>query len=255
MKDKSFFISDREAAEIVAMALSGDILNKDIAARIGRMPGAVSYCLKRNGVRNTAKDKIVGKWNNKHAHLRGPLLKYFLNHSAEECQKKFKLTPSEFKSCLTYAYKHPEFAHIRKDRRRHDAWSTKELKFLLRHSGIMPRDWIAKELNRGSELGIKDRLELLGISSKNLNGLTLTQFREAFGVDPKFYIQTKAGPGQGKHSSTFYKIVPWVCINVEIEKGRLKTHPMFVQLVSSMAIFQEWIFDGNALGKLKRIVK
>lgn len=255
MKDKSYFISEYEAAEIVSMALSGNILNKDIAKRIGRNPGAVSYCLRRIGVKNTAKDKIIGKWNNIHAHLREPLLKYFLNHSAEECQKKFNLTASQFKSCITYAYKQPELTHIRKDNRRHDPWSTKELKFLLKHCGIMPRDWIAKELSRGGELGIKDRLELLGISSKNLNGLTLSQFRQAFGIEPKFFIQTKAGPGYGKYSPTFYKIIPWVWINTEIKNGRLKTHPMFVQLVSSMAIFQEWIFEGNALRKLKRIVK
>lgn len=41
----------------------------------------------------------------KHKHLHKQVLIYYKTHSARETQKKFNLTPSEFKSCLTYAYK------------------------------------------------------------------------------------------------------------------------------------------------------
>jgi hypothetical protein len=253
------WFTEAEKAEILSLALSGEVLNKDIAARFGRRPAAVTYCLKQLGVRNTAKDKIVGKWNNKHAHLREDLLKYYLNHTAEECQKRFKLTPSEFRSCLTYAYKIEDLKHLRKETRRHDPWSVKELRFLLAHAGLQPRDWIAKKLNRGGALGIKDRLDLLGVSSQNLNGLTLSKFRILFNKDPDFYLQTKAGPRRSlknrETTASYYKIIPWVWMDQEIKAKRLMAPPMYQKMIQSMALFQEWVHGGNALKKMKRICK
>lgn len=191
----------------------------------------------------------------KHAHLRENVMRYYLTHTAEECQRKFKLTKSEFKSLCTVSYKIPELKHLRKETRRHDAWSAKEFRFLLQHSGLKPRDWIAKELNRGGHLGIKDRLERLGIASKSVNGLTLSQFREAFGTEPGFCLKTQAGPTRGVHGESYYKIIPWVWLDQELKARRLRTHKTFRQLIAAMALFQEWVFDGDSLKKMKRICK
>ena len=259
MRDNDFRYSQEQLKEIISLAQSGDILNKDIAEKFGRKPASISFILKKHGIKNQACKKVIGKWNIKHAHLREKVMTYFLNHSQEQTMKRFKLTKSELKSLMTIGYRLPEFKHLRKETRRHDAWSTKEYKTLLRYSGLKSRDWIAKKLNRGGENGIKDRLDLLGISSVTLNGITISKFREAFGKDPKFFLQTQAGPKRQLkskgNSCSYYKIVPWVWLNKELKTGRLKAHKIFSELVEAMAAFQEWYFDGNALIKLKRIVK
>ncbi len=258
MKD-NYGWSQQQVEELIRLVKTGNILNKDIAEKLGKKPASVSFKLRRLGLKNTAAKKVIGKWNIKHAHLREKVMTYFLTHTNEETAKKFNLTKSELKSIFTIGYRLPQFKHLRKDTRRHDAWSTKEYKFLLQHSGLKSRDWIAKKLNRGGELVIKDRLDLLGVSSVTLNGLTISKFRDAFGKNPEFYLQTEAGPKrQLKHkgnSCSFYKIVPWVWLDKEIKLKRLKTHAVFSQLIESMAIFQEWYFEGNALKKLKKICK
>ncbi len=229
------------------------LTNKEIASEMGKSVAAISIKARRvwNGNPNYRKNIT------KHKHLHEPLLKYYLNHSAEECQRKFNLTKSEFKSCLTYAYKKPELKHLRKDTRRRDAWTAKEYRFLLAHAGLMPRNWIARKLNRGGHLGIKDRLDLLGISSQNLNGLTISKFRILFNQDPRFYLQTKAGPQRKTksraNSASYYKIIPWVWIDQEIKAKRLQAPEMYQKMIASMAMFQEWIHGGNALRKMKRI--
>lgn len=255
MNAKTYFLTEKEKADVLSMALSGEILNKDIAAKFGRRPSAVSYCLRKLGVRNTAKDKVMGKWNIKHAHLRESAMRYFVTHTAEETEKKFKLTHSEFKSLMTYGYRDKTLLHVRKDKRRHDSWTAYEFKFLLQHSGLMPREWIAKKLKRGGLEAIRGKLEQLSIASKSVNGLTLSQFREAFNKEPDFYLQTKAGPGQGKYNATYFKIIPWVWLDQELKAKRLKTHKIFRKLIASMALFQEWFFDGDALIKMQRICK
>lgn len=254
MNGKKQWSEENETA-LVNMASSGVFLNKDIANRLNKSPNLISWKLKQLGIKNTAAQAIMGKWNSKHSHLREPAMRYFLTHTWEETREKFKLTESELKSLFTVGYRDPKLKHLRKDTRRKDGWTAKEFKFLLQHSGLMPRDWIASELNRGGRLGIKDRLEKLGVASKSVNGLTLSQFRVAFGREPEFYLMTKAGPGRGKYSATYFKIIPWVWLEQELRARRLKTHKIFRKLIASMALFQEWVFDGNALKKMKRICK
>lgn len=194
----------------------------------------------------------------KHKHLRGKLLRYYKNHSADECQKYFGLTSSEFKSCLTVAYRDPRLKKFRKETRTHKPWSAKELQFLLQHAGLMPRKWIMSELKRGNNVcHIKERLQSLGIASRNLQGLTLSQFRKAFGKDPDFYLKTQAGPDGGKKGSlpTRWKIVPWVYLDQELKAKRLRTSKELRLLISTHALFQEWIFEGDTLKKMKKIVK
>lgn len=190
----------------------------------------------------------------KHAHLREPVMTYFLDHTWEETRKKFKLTQSELKSLFTVGYRIPELAHLRKDTREKSAWTTKQLQFLLTHSGLQPRDWIGKKLKRGNHICMKEKLAQLGVSSKNLNGLTLSQFREAFGREPEFVLETKAGPGRGG-TPTYYKIIPWVVLDEWRRQRKIKCHPIMRKLIKSMALFQEWIHEGNALRKMKKICK
>ncbi len=247
--------TEKQTVQLLNMALSGSVLNREIAEYFQVKPNTISAKLKSMGVKNNAVKGIIGKWNNKHAHLRRDVLTYFLNHTAEETQKKFKLTASEFKSCMCYAYITPELRHLRKDKRRRDAWSSKEFKFMLQHTGLMPRKWIAEKLNRGGVEAIRGKLDQLNISSKSLNGLTISQFREAFGTDPDFYIQSKAGPTRGLHGDTYWKIIPWVWLAKEIKEKRLNTSESFKLLIFAMSEFQEWIYDGNVIVKMKRIVR
>lgn len=158
----------------------------------------------------------MGEWNNKHAQIRVQVMTYFLNHSAKDTWEKFKLTESEFKSLMTVSYTRTELKHLRKDKRRRDAWTTREYKFMIQHSGLMSRDWIAKKLKRGGTEAIRGKLEFLQISSRTLNGITISQFRQAFQKEPGFYLKTKAGPGKGKYSSVFYKIIPWVYLRAKL---------------------------------------
>lgn len=230
-------------------ALAGTMFFKDIAKILKRSPAMV--CHQARKLRLPKADHLFGKWNNKHAHIREEVLTYFLKHSFEDTAKRFDLTHSELKSCLTNAYKIPELRHLRKATNDHSPWNTKQLKFLLRHAGLRDRDWIANKIGRGNRTCIKERMQFLGIASRNLQGLTLSQFIEAFGERPKFFLQTVAGPKA--QSKAYWKIVPWVWLDKEIKAGRLKTAKEMSILISTHAIFQDWIFEGNSLEKMKRI--
>lgn len=258
MKDSFYWKSD-QIKEVLRLALTGDVLNKDIAAKFDRKPAAITFLLKKHGVKNQAARKIVGKSNSKHSHLREKVMRYFLNHTKDETCKKFGLLDREIKSLFTIGYRLPEFKHLRKDKRNHKSWTVDEYKFLLQHCGLKSRDWIAKKLKRGGELGIKDRLDILNISSKSINGLTISQYRVLFGKNPEFYLQSSAGPHRKlksrKNSASYYKIIPWVYLNEQIKLKRLKTVDPMIKLINSMALFQNWVFEGNALVKMKKIVR
>lgn len=184
-------------------------------------------------------------------------MKYFVTHTWEETKEKFGLTQSELKSIFTVGYRLPEFKHLRKETRDHSPWSVKQLSFLLRHTGLRPRKWIAEQIGRGNEVCIKERMQTLGLASRNMQGLTLSQFREAFGCEPDFYLQTDAGPDGGPKASlpTRWKIVPWVWLDRELKEKRLKTVRELRMLISARAMFQDWVFGGNALAKMKRICR
>ena len=191
----------------------------------------------------------------KHKHLREQVMRYFTKHTAIETQKNFKLTEIEFKSLMTVGYMDPKFAHIRKDKRDHSPWTAKQEKFLLCHAGLRPRRWIAEQLGRCNEVGIKERLTLRGVSSRTLNGVTLSSYRQAFCKEPRVYVVTDAGPGRGKYNATFFKITPWVQVKKDLDDKYISTSNVaFLRSIECMAMFQEWIFEGNALKKIKRIV-
>lgn len=228
----------------------------EIAKKMGKPVVCVRLKAKKLGLQSTQKtlDKF-GKWNSKHSHIRGPVMKYFMTHTWKETKKRFGLTQSEQKSLFSVGYQMPEFKHLRKETRDHSPWSKSQLLFLLRHAGLMPRKWIAEKIGRGNQTCIKERLQALGLSSRTMQGLTLSQFIEAFGKRPDFYIQTKAGPNGGPKNAlpTRWKIIPWVWLDQELRAKRLKTGVELKLLIRARAQFQEWIFQGNALKKMKRI--
>ncbi len=256
----NFGWTEEQESKLRRLHAKGTMFFTEMAPLIGKRVQAVRWKAKKLHLVSTqqqlANSGRMGKWNAKHAHVRGQVMKYFVTHTWNQTRERFKLTESELKSLFTVGYRMPEFKHLRKDKRNHAGWSVKEHVFLLKHAGLRPRKWILKELGRGQNVCcIKERLQTLGLSSRTLQGLTLSQFREAFGHYPKFYLQTTAGPDGGLKTGlpTRWKIIPWVWLDQELKAKRLNTAPEFKQLVSARAMFQEWIFGGNALRKMKRI--
>jgi hypothetical protein len=260
VKSESFGWTEEQVSMLKRLHSRGTMFYTEMAPLIGKPVQSIRWKAKKLGLVSTQKTLHgrMGKWNAKHAHKRGAVMKYFMTHTWEETREKFGLSHSELKSLFAVSYRMPEFKHLRKETRDRSAWSTKQLQFLLQHAGLRPRKWILEQLGRGKNVcTIKERMQALGIASRNLQGLTLSQFRQAFGKDPAFYLQTDAGPDGGKEGSraTRWKIIPWVWLDAEIKARRLRTVKELRMLISARAMFQEWIFEGNALRKMKRICK
>ncbi len=192
----------------------------------------------------------------KHKHLREPIFRYFLKHNWEETREKFKLTDSELKSVFTVGYRDPKLAHLRKDKRVKSPWTTNQLKILLQSAGLKPRSWVAKKLKRGNVHScIKERLERLGVSTRTLNGVTMTSYIAMFGKRPRVFLKTNAGPTRGKYAgSTYFRIIPWYQIEKDFKEGHIKTtNDPFKKAAKTMLLFQNWIFDGDAMKHLKKL--
>jgi len=257
VKKTEYGWSEDDEHRLRKLASKGSMFYTEIAEALGKTPQSVRWKAKKLGLqstRATLRDRF-GKWNSRHAHLREPAMRYFLRHSFEETRKKFGLTKREMKSLMSASYLDPRLKHLRKETRDHSPWSAAQLKFLLRHAGLRNRDWIAERIGRGNRTCIKERMQALGIASRTIQGITLSQFIQAFGRRPDFYLQTAAGPNGGAKGTlpTRWKIIPWVWLDQELKAKRLKTAPEFRHLVAAMAMFQEWIFEGNAIAKMKRI--
>lgn len=183
----------------------------------------------------------------KHKHLREPAMRYFLNHTFEQTRKKFKLTESELKSLFTVGYRDEKLKHLRKETRRHDPWSAKEYQKLLCYAGIKPREWIGKKTKRGGVEAVRGRIEALGLSTKNTNGLTVSQFRTAFGREPFRFIKTDAGPNRGARNASHFKIITWMDMAKWIKSGKLRAPEITRLHIETMAMFQKWITKGQRL--------
>jgi DNA-binding MarR family transcriptional regulator len=231
-----------ELRELVRLAKSGEVLNKDIAARFGVKPAAVSYKLKRLGIKNTAIQKIYGKWNAKHAHLREKVMTYFLTHTWDETAKKFGLTKSELKSLFTVAYRDPKLARLRKDTRNHAEWTTDDYLFAVRRSGVLPREYIGRKLGRGGARVIKERFKKFNSATKYMNGMPLTWATELWGAGAVhgLDLKTLAGPYSSKSDFRF-RIIPWTTC-LEVSKSN-RTAPNVRKMIRAMAKFQLWIHD------------
>lgn len=193
--------------------------------------------------------------NTKHKHLHKKALTIFKDNSFEETARKLNLSISEMKSCFSSAYRNKHLKHIRKDKRRKDNWSNKELKKMLQMIGLRPRHIIAEKIKRGNARVIKEKLRHVGlVAPKYLNGLTVSKYRKMFNVDPDFYLVTDAGPGRGKHSATFFKIVPWIYIQDQINSNEINPEKIIKKWVNAMAELQEWVHENNAYANLLEIV-
>lgn len=229
--------------EIKAMIGQG-MTNPEIASELNVSRNALAiYVQKKLG----GNDNYI-KRKTKHKHLRKKVLELNLKMSNQEIAKKLNLTKSELKSCFTIAYMDQDLKHLRKDSRRRDPWSTRELRFLLRWSGVISQSDINEYLKRGKgRIVIKEKLQELGLCSKNVNGMTLSQFRALFKKEPVYILETWAGSPSSKflNSPTHFKIIPWIHIDEMIKDGHIDTVKSIAIYVEAMAMFQEWIHGKN----------
>jgi hypothetical protein len=191
----------------------------------------------------------------KHAHLREPAMRYFVTHTWEETRERFGLTQSELKSLFTVGYRDPKLRHLRKETRRHDAWSLKEKLFLIQHAGIQPRTWIARRLKRGGAHSVKEELERLQMNSKFVNGMSRKYLLEILGPwDCPKGIKTKAGPSGGGRGDFRFVVVPWTeCERLQKRFPRRFT-PELKTAIRAMAMFQRWVFglkDGAIVRRIE----
>lgn len=255
-----------EIGQLKALASSRSLFRREIAEKMGKPLTAVSHMMRKLGFDYRVRERY-GEWNKKHAHLREPVMRYFLTHSFEDTAKAFGLTLSETKSCITNGYKDPKLKHLRKETRRHDPWTSDELVFLLRHVGVRPRTWIAKKLKRGQGFeSVKEALHRIqaGASSKYLNGMPWGWAEQIFGDDAKeLTIRMKAGPqglsGRNGKTTSTYQLIPWTDCEALLERGltrplkgkgkwkpgteheRLEISEEVKSAVRAMAKFQRWI--------------
>lgn len=191
------------------------------------------------------KNPVYRQRKTKHKHLRRPVMEYYLNHSALECQKRFGLTPSEFKSILTVSYRDPELKHLRKDTRTKRPFKHEDWIFIAAHAGLMPRGWIAKKLGRsrdGRFHVVKERLRSAGVSTRYLPGLTHSLAKGLLPEVAFVSILTKAGsPGCSGNTQT--RIVPWVMLE-DLTRSR-RIDPTVRAGIRAMARFQRWVYGAK----------
>jgi hypothetical protein len=182
------------------------------------------------------------------------VVRFFKNHTREECCKKFALKESEFKSLFTNVYRKKAFPEFRKDKRRKDAWQFKEDLFLIQNLGIINRQQIAEQLKRGTYQSVKERLASLKIKSRNIHGLPRGHaiLRWPENELRKLLIETKAGPISDKHSFHF-KIILWSdCIKIE---KKYQNDPNWIKMFSILLKFQKFIFQTNSETVIKRSIR
>lgn len=234
--------TEAEIKELKRLVQKDDLFYTEIAQLLKRKAAEVSRKSRELGLKAPAQHR-KGRWNEKHAHLREAVFRYYLRRSFQECQKKFKLTKSELKSIFTVGYRMDALAHLRKDTRRHDEWTLGEWLFMIRHCGIRERRWIALKLKRGNDSGrvIKERLKKHGGgSTRYLNGMPRTWAAVFWPSDlVPDGIKTKAGAhGPGKICQTV--LIPWV--ECERLSKAFVTDPTVRACIRAMATFQRFIY-------------
>lgn len=217
--------------------LDSGMTNPEIARAMGMSRPSVAIIVERQLGGNPNYMKRIRK----HAHLHGDVLKYRLTHNDEETMKQFNLTSSELKSCLTYAYRRPEFKSLRKDTRRHDAWTPEQLIKMLRYAGILRRSSIASIIERGGERVVKEKMASLNVATRNVNGANIGQFRRLFGCEPSYMIRGEAGPGSTKTNR--FVIVPWFHM---VEMYRSSPHSKStLKALECYAMFAQYVWGGG----------
>lgn len=242
-----------EIEELKRLNSEGKYFFSEIAETMNRKPGIVRYMARKLGLKSHLRVQgRKGEWNSKHANLREPVFKYFLDHTFDETREHFKLTQSELKSIFTAGYRDPKLQHLRKDSRRKDGWDDSELIFLLRHSGIQSRTWISRKLKRGGVHSVKESLSRLHLPSRYVNGMSRGWAVEVFGEDiVPAGIKTKAGPSTPtKGIDCRYRLIPWITCETLTSKKKVSQEMRLA--ISTMAQFQRWIHGWKSD---KRILK
>jgi len=242
--DQAVSWTERDEAELRRHCAEGKLLLREIAALLGKKVGSVGYHARKLGIYKTPAGR-QGEGKRKHKHLRRAAFTFFLTHSFEETAEKFSLTKTQLKSLMSVCYKDPEFSHLRKDTRRKDPWSLEEMLFLLRFSGVQPRSWIAKSLDRSGARNIKERMQGWNASTKWLNGMPLAWAKTLWPeADPPSF-KTEAGPTYFK-----FRIVTWH--DAAILAGKYKTPPEIKACIRAMVRFQEFIHGTRSKAAIKR---
>lgn len=237
--------------QLRVLVKSGRYTYGEIASLMGLNKNQIATKANYLGLSNPTYLKRITK----HAHLREPAMKYFLTHTAKDTREHFGLTESEFKSLMTVGYRDESLAHLRKDKRRHDAWTTEELLFLARYAGVQPRDWIARKLERGTTESIKETLYRLSSGSRHMNGIPRSWVRDLLpGVElgPLWSFRSAAG-APGPKGDNHPVLVPWVELARAIRWKRID--PTVKACIVAMAKFQLWIHQLKSPGALKRRLK
>lgn len=241
--------------KLISLSKENKYFYSEIAEKLNMLPSRVRNRAKILGLSSTK--EIIrsrgGEWNRKHSHLKEKVMTYFLNHSNEETMKKFNLTKSEIKSLFTCGYRDQKLKHLRKDKRIKTPWTTDQIKTLLQYSGLRPRKYVARIIGRGNQVCIKEKLQSFGLSTRTLQGINYSQYIRSFNKKPSIYFQTDCGPRALK-GETLWKIVPWVQLQKEVKLKKINPPEVLKQFISARAMFQEWIFEGNALNKMKKII-
>lgn len=225
----------------------------EIGERIGKNPQSVRWVAHKLGVWSKPEGR-QGEKNIKHKHLQEEVMKYFLTHTLKETEDHFNLTPSNLSSLFTNAYKDSKFKHLRKDRRNHTPWSDRDWIFMVRHSGIMPREWIAKKLKRGETYNsVEDALAKFKGLGKYMNGMPVRWAANIFAAEELAHaIKTRAGPtGCSERGSDFrYLLIPWVTAERLIKHKEL---PKEVRIgIEALARFQCFIHGTKCEQTIRR---
>jgi hypothetical protein len=179
-------------------------------------------------------NKIKLKYKFKYTHIYEKVLNYYIINGKDAAKKKFNLDEKSFNNCYETAIK--KFPQ-RRDTRRKDPWSLKDLLFMLRKSGFISREAINNKIKRGKNYRVvKEKLKLLKISSsRTVNGLTLKTAVNYFGDLDFSPIKTKACP-EGFEMI----LVTWSDLYKNIKYKR-KIDPNIKKCVKTMALFQKFI--------------
>lgn len=232
----------QEYEQIRLLLLDQDNTNVEIAKILNRNKASLSVFINKHFGGNPAYLKRITK----HKHLHEAVLIYFKNHTFEETAEEFELTSSELKSCMTYAYKDPQLFNLRKDTRQNhrNLWTAEQLTTMLRMCGIFSRDSIAKKINRGNARVVKEKLIDLKVSSRNINGINLSQFEKGFGFKTDKVVSKNAG-SPSKNGTSYFKIVLWDDLEKMIATKEIETFPVYEKLIYTMANFQRWLWNTN----------
>lgn len=165
---------------------------------------------------------------------------YRLKHGTAKAAEKFGLTHKTASQYSAQAVRDNKKLQPFDDRRK-DKWSAEDLVYLLRKSGIDSREDIKTHLKRGDKVTlIKEKLQDLGVCSKNVNGISTEQFLEIFGVAPPVRIE----------GSARFKIVPYQYVVKYMNKSKVDINPTLKIYFETMALFQKWIYGDEDIMEL-----